>query len=232
MSDSKKAPDAPLASVPAEPTNDPTINPETVAETQIANIDAAIKRTLRLSVIEGSLTQTFLNWTTGSVLVGYMLHYGAGPTELGLVASVPLLAQSSSPFAAWLAGFLTRLKWLTLSIALLGRGLWILAAFLPQFGLAPGSELMFLVGLVAVSSFFQASLGSLWTGWMGNVVPEQRRGRYFGFRTGVVGVVGMLSNFAAGWVLDRVAAPPELSACSGGGCRVGPYRRRTVTVSL
>lgn len=42
---------------------------------------------------------------------------------------------------------------------------------------------------------------------MGDVVPEKQRGRYFGFRAGVVGVVGMLANLAAGWFLDRVAAP-------------------------
>jgi hypothetical protein len=40
---------------------------------------AQVRRTMRLSVVEGSLTQVFLNWTSGAVLIGYMLHVGAGP---------------------------------------------------------------------------------------------------------------------------------------------------------
>ena len=43
---------------------------------------------MRLSVLEGSLAQVFLNWTTGSVLTGYMLHLGASANQLALVASV------------------------------------------------------------------------------------------------------------------------------------------------
>lgn len=170
------------------------------------NLSKAIRRTLSLSVFEGSLTQAFLNWTTGSVLIGYMLHFGATPTHLGLVASVPLLAQISSPFAAWLASYAARLKAVTIVLALVGRGLWILAALLPQF--VSGHLLIsLLIVLVAISSFFQASVGTLWASWMGDVIPQKRRGRYFGFRTGVVGLVGMLTNLAAGWFLDIVAAP-------------------------
>lgn len=166
-----------------------------------------IRRTMRLSLIEGGLTQAFLNWTTGSVLVGYMLHYGATPTQLGLVASVPLLAQASSPFAAWLASYAPRLKILSILLALLGRGLWLLAALLPLFNLPGSMQVPFLVGLVAVSSFFQAALASFWTSWMGDVVPVEKRGRYFGFRAGLVGLVGMSANLGAGWFLDRVTAP-------------------------
>jgi MFS family permease len=42
---------------------------------------------------------------------------------------------------------------------------------------------------------------------MGDVVPERERGRYFGLRTGIMGVVGMAANLAAGAFLDRVGAP-------------------------
>lgn len=171
-----------------------------VSETQV-------RRTLRLSVVEGSLTQTFLNWTTGSVIIGYMLHLGASPTEIGLIGSVPMLAQLASPFAAWGAALVGRLKLLTALTALLGRGLWLLAAFLPLLGVPEAQRPAFIVLLVMASSFFQASTATLWSSWMGEVVPEGRRGRYFGFRMGVVGVVGMVANLGAGWLLDRLQAP-------------------------
>ena len=136
-----------------------------------------------------------------------MLYLGAGPTELGLIASVPLLAQVLSPFAAYLAALAGSRKTLTVAAATLGRGLWLLAALLPLFGLPESIEPPFVVTLVLVSSLFQASAGTLWSAWMADVVPTERRGRYFGTRAGIVGVVGMLANLGAGWFLDRVAEP-------------------------
>ena len=168
---------------------------------------AQVRRTMRLSVVEGSLTQVFLNWTSGSVLIGYMLHVGANAAEIALVGSVPLLAQVASPGAAWLAAVLGRRKLLTVLLALVSRTSWLLAAALPTLPIPPGLQPTFLVGLVLVASFFLASNGTLWTAWMGDVVPERERGRYFGLRTGLTGVVGMLANLAAGWWLDRVGAP-------------------------
>lgn len=181
--------------------------PTPSADPPDASTEAAVRRTLRLSVVEGGLTQTFLNWTSGSVLIGYMLHLGASPTDLGLVASVPLLAQTVSPLAALLAGMFGRRRLLTVLAAALGRALWLLAALLPALGVPDAFRPTFLIVLVLVSSVFQAAAGTLWAAWIGDVVPEERRGRYFGFRTGVVGVVGMTASLAAGWFLDRVAAP-------------------------
>jgi MFS family permease len=166
-----------------------------------------IKRTLRLSIIEGAATQIFLNWTTGSVLIGYMLLFNATPTELGLVASVPLLAQFMSPLAAYLAERTGSRKLLTIVLAFIGRSVWVIAALIPQLGVPESLRASFIVGLVMISSIFQAAAGTLWAAWMGDVVPEKSRGRYFGKRTGIVGIIGMLANLGAGYFLDVVDAP-------------------------
>ncbi len=113
-------------------------------------------------------------------------------------------------------------------MATVGRGLWVLAALLPQLPVAAGARAPLLVLLVLVSAVFQASNGTLWTAWMGDVVPERQRGRYFGLRAGVVGVVGMGANLAAGWFLDAVAAPVSFQlviavAVISAGLGVGLY---------
>lgn len=180
---------------PSQPPTAPTALPEPV------------RRTMRVSLIEGGLVQVFLNWTSGSVLVGYLLALGATPAHIALVASVPFLAQVASPFAALLAEALGRRRALTATMAAIGRATWIVAAFLPQLPLPDAARPSVLVLLVFVASVFQSATGTLWTAWMGDVVPEERRGRYFGMRTGVLGVVGMVANLGAGAFLDRVAAP-------------------------
>ena len=170
---------------------------------------------MRLSVFEGSVTQIFLTWTTGAVLIGYLLHFGATSTQIALVGSVPLLAQIMSPFAAFLAGALGRRRLLTATFAILGRGAWVLAVFLPQLGLPSGAEATVLVWLVLFSSVFQSSTSTLWSAWMGDVVPDAVRGRYFGLRTGIVGIVGTAANLGAGWFLDHVNAPLSFQVVLG-----------------
>src|SRR5690606_38282763 len=155
---------------------------------------------------EGGLVQVFLNWTSGSVLIGYLLALGAAPWHIALVGSVPFLAQVASPLGALAAEALGRRRVLAAAIPATSRLLWPLAAFLPQLvpsAVAPTA----LVAVVFLAGCFQAANGTVWTAWMGDVVPEDRRGRYFGLRTGVLGVVGMLANLAAGAFLDAVAPP-------------------------
>jgi MFS family permease len=123
-----------------------------------------------------------------------------------LISSVPLLGQVLSPFVAWLAGRAGRRKYLAVITALIGRIVWAFAATLPFF--APdSSRVPLLIGMIAVSSIFLAGNGTLWTAWIGDVVPPKERGRYFGFRSGVHGIVGMLANLSAGAFVDAVAAP-------------------------
>ncbi|ULH17249.1 MFS transporter (plasmid) [Deinococcus sp. KNUC1210] len=168
---------------------------------------ALARRTMRLSMYEGGFAMFFINWTSGSVLTGYALHLGASDTALGLIASVPLLAQAISPVAAWLAARRGSRRTTAVLCAVVGRGLWLLTPLLAVAPLPGEGRAAALLAVVAVSSLFIAANGALWTAWMGDVVPWKERGRYFGLRTGVLGVVGTLANLLAGFWLDRVAAP-------------------------
>ena len=166
-----------------------------------------VRRTMRWAVVEGSLAQAFLNTTTGGVLVGFMLHLGATPTELALVAAVPHLSQLASPVAAFLAAALGRRKWLTLAMGLGSRLTWLAAAAVPLVAMPDGARPWAIVAVALVASLFLAAQNTLWTAWMGDVVPERERGRTFGVRSGVMGMVGTAANLAVGVFLDAVAAP-------------------------
>ena len=191
--------------------------PPTPQPKEEAHVAAQVRRTMRLSLVEGGLMQVFLNWTSGSVLVGYLLALGATPFHIALVSSVPLLSQLASPLGAWAAEVLGGRRAVAAALGAVGRSSWIVAAFLPQLGAPLALQPTLLVALVFVASAFQAATGTIWTAWMGDVVPDDRRGRYFGMRTGVLGVVGMAANLSAGAFLDRVAAPLWFLVVLGGG---------------
>jgi MFS family permease len=170
-------------------------------------VRAQVRRTMRLAIVEGSFTQVFLNWTTGSVLVGFMLHLGAAPAEIALVSAVPYLSQLASPVAAFMAAAMGRRRMLTVAMSLGSRLSWLLAASLPMWPIDDGVRPWLLVAIVLFASLFLAAGNTLWTAWMGDVVPERERGRVFGLRTGVSGMVGMAANIGVGAFLDAVAAP-------------------------
>ncbi|MDA0700091.1 MAG: MFS transporter [bacterium] len=200
----------------ALPPDTTSLPPPPGAFLRLADLDLGtrvqVRRTMRLSALEGSLTQVFLNWTSGSVLIGFMLHLGASPTEIALVSSVPFLSQVASPGAAYLAAAWGRHRPLVVAMALVSRLTWLLAAALPLVPMPDAWRPPLLLGVVLVSSLFLAANSTVWAAWMGDVVPERERGRYFGLRAGVVGLVGTAANLASGAFLDRVGAPLSFQA--------------------
>src|SRR5690625_7492503 len=90
----------------------------------------------------------------------------------------------------------------------LGRGRWALAVLLPQLGVPEPLQPTFLVLCVLISSVFLSSNATLWRSWMADIVPAHRRGAYFGLRTGVFGVFGMLGYLLVWALFVRFEAPP------------------------
>ncbi len=170
-------------------------------------MDPRVERTMRLSVIEGSLTMAFINWTSGAVLTGYMLHHGARPLELALIGSLPMLAGAASPLAAWVQSRYPRPRRLTTVFAALSRVVWLLPALAPLLMARPQDILVLTLAVAAISHLSGAVCGVIWTGWMGTVVPQERRGRYFGFRNGVHAMVGLAASLLAGVFLDALPSP-------------------------
>ena len=160
------------------------------------------ERSLRLSIWEGTLTILFLNWSTGVIVTGYALALGASPQALALLGALPFLAQLLAPLALFLRG---SRKALAVRLNGLSRLLFlpaVLAGFLPEDLRVP--SLLLFAGL---SQLLAAPVGVLWLSWMADLVAEERRGRYFGFRNALLGLVGTLGNLLGGAVADRLPPP-------------------------
>ncbi|MCX7850040.1 MFS transporter [Thermus sp.] len=160
------------------------------------------ERSLRLSIWEGALAVLFLNWSTGVIITGYALALGASPQALAFLGALPFLAQLLAPLALLLPG---GRKALVVRLSLWARLLFLpaaLAAFLPEGGRIP-----FLLLFAALSQLLAAPVGVLWLSWMADLVAEERRGRYFGLRNALLGLVGTLGNLLGGMVADRLPSP-------------------------
>ena len=160
------------------------------------------RRSQQLSIWEGFLAVLFINWATGVVTTGYALWLGANPAALAVLGALPLVAQMAAPLALVFRGSRKRLSIL---LAATGRGVFaavLLLPLLPEDWRIPG-----LLIIAASSQMIVSPVNVLWTSWMADLVPEEKRGRYFGFRNGILGLVGTLGNLAAGSVIDVLGKP-------------------------
>ncbi|GGN06505.1 MFS transporter [Thermus composti] len=174
------------------------------------------ERSLRLSIWEGVLSALFLYWSTGVLLTGYALALGASPQALALLGALPFLAQVLAPLALFLRG---SRKALVVRLNLISRALFLpalLAPFLPEGLRVPG-----LLLFAGASQLLAAPVGVLWLSWMADLVPPERRGRYFGLRNALLGLVGTLGNLLGGLVADALPPPTGYQAVLLLGVGVG-----------
>lgn len=160
----------------------------------------ATRRGLRISVIEGSWATVHIVLTTNAFLTGYALFLGCNDFELSLVTSVPLLMQLFQIFGARLVERTGRRKAICAWLSFIGRLVWLPMALLPF--LWHGEVIVLFLALYALGTLLQNLATPAWLTWMGDLVPRQIRGRYFGWRNRVVGIVTMVTSIVAGLILD------------------------------
>lgn len=184
----------PVRSSPKEPTAPRTLAPE-------------VRRTMVASTWEGCATVIFMNWTSGMVLVGFMSHYGASPLQLALMGCLPQVMQLAALLAAWVEGYYPRYKSLTIASCTMGRMVWIFPVLMTVLAVPPEQGAGVILCVVGIVAFFQGFAAPIWQAWMGSVVPESRRGHYFGIRNGICGLCGVSANLLAGRLLDSMEPP-------------------------
>ena len=154
---------------------------------------------LRSAILDG------LGW---SVMVGageaYLGAFGvfllASPLQLGILGAVPSLAVAASQgVGLWLMKRGRRnVCWTAASAHAL---LWVPLIAVAVLG-AYESQTIGALMLMVCCLFFAGGLGApAWNSLIGDLVPERKRGRYFGFRSKRCGLATFLALLAAGQIL-------------------------------
>jgi MFS family permease len=161
-------------------------------------------RSLRISVIEGSFATVHIAITIGALVTGYALMLGASDFQLGLLAALNALSTAGSVISAQLLGRLGSRRKLTVLSATIGRAVWAGLCLLPFIKLLPGIRLAAFFVIVFLGNTLINIGNNAWLSWMTDLVPLERRGRYFGMRSTVLGAVTMLTNYGAGRLFDHM----------------------------
>jgi len=159
-------------------------------------LKVSVRTSLRASSIDGSLSTVFSNITGGVLLSSFLIDLGANPFEIGMAASLPMLASLLQPLGALLSNrsrsrhdygiwtFLpSRLLWLVLLVGIILRGTST------DFS----RELVYLTLTLVIISNILAAMGSAsWMSWLAALVPAKLRGRYYSVRSIVSNITGLL----------------------------------------
>ncbi len=159
--------------------------------------------------VKNSLRSSFKDGIFAALMGGVTEHYstpmalslGATVLQVGLVSALPNLLSSLSQFFSvriiyWVGGRLKLLVRLVVSQA----SVLLAIGFLAALSNGQGRVAWFIV-LLTVVALCGGLAGPAWGSLMSDYIPASKRGRYFGWRSSVLGAVSIGSVCAAGILL-------------------------------
>ncbi|MDP2938603.1 MAG: MFS transporter [Candidatus Omnitrophota bacterium] len=158
-----------------------------------------IKKSLRASFIDGIFVSGMVGLTT-DYITPYALALKATITQIGYLNSIPnfissLLQLKSADVTEKLASRKKVINIFVLLHVLMGIPI-ILVPYLFK-----GNSVFYLIVFVTLFNAFNAFTIPAWASLMADHIPENKRGRYFGWRNKILGSVVTVFSFLAGFIL-------------------------------
>lgn len=162
--------------------------------------DPKVDRSLQYSVRDG-VAWSLMFGAGESYLQAFAIFLKASTAQITLLTALPSMLGSVAQLAsAWVSGYAIRRKTLIFAGVLLQSAAWlpiIALAFIP--GETSVALLIAAVVLYYIGGQFAAPP---WSSLISDLVPERRRGRFFGRRTQLMSVMTFASLSAAGLALE------------------------------
>jgi MFS family permease len=180
---------------------DPVVTPEDIEHG---------KRMLVRDAAFASLTGAL---SGGVVLVGFALELGASPTIVGLLASIPFLAQVVQLPAIALVERIRQRRKIAVLATVAARAVILSLALLP---LLPDRrlQLTLLVGAQAVIPLLGSIAGCAINSWLHQLLPKEGLGAFFAKRLFWSTALGSIGALAAGQLVDQWPFGPRIEAYS------------------
>lgn len=156
-----------------------------------------IRSSLHASTLDGVFATIFSNITGGVLLSNFLVELEATPLQIGMLASIPMLANLLQPLGAYWADCTTSRRIYSLWVYGISRLLWLpLAIAIIVFSWHPLQPQQMIGATLAVmlATHVLGALGSAsWLSWLATIVPRQLRGRYFGFRNSTFSLTSLIA---------------------------------------
>ena len=167
-----------------------------------------VERAIRLSYAQIVLQAVFGASTGGVFLIGFAMSLGAGNVSLGLMCTVPAYFVVFQFLAAWLIQRGFSRKTMTVVFSFVAPLCWILIASIPLLGglLGQDGRLAVLISVIAVVTISAQFSGNARASWIGELIPAERRGRFFGYLAMFSGIIAAIVAVVGGRFVDFVSS--------------------------
>jgi Na+/melibiose symporter-like transporter len=163
-----------------------------------------IRTGLRASTLDGIFATIFSNATGGLLLSNFLVGLHASSSQIGLLSSIPMLANLMQPLGALWGDRASSYHWYCFWIYGPSRLLWLIlvAAIFWAGQRTEPTWVNLTLGIVGLT-YFGGALGSAsWLSWIATLVPSRLRGRYFGTRASAISLMNLLSIPMLGWLVS------------------------------
>lgn len=160
-------------------------------------------RSIRLFTMAYAFDILFSTLSDGAFRVGYARWLGATNQHLGLLTAIPSCIQTLRFVTIYLVERVKNRKRYALTLWACGYLVWVPIIFIPSV-LPPGMRVWGLIAGISLMSLFFVFTGATYMAWISELVPEQGRGRFFGRRNAIGGVLAMIVSIFAGRQLDTL----------------------------
>jgi len=163
-----------------------------------------VTRGLRISIVEGGFAMLYSTLGGGMFLTGLALWLGANSFQIALLSAIPALVAAFGFLSGYLVRWTGERRNLLVWTAGIGRSVFIV--LVPFLLLQTKVSLVLFFVTVALSSLIMNIAGTVWQSWISDLVPEERRGRFFGLRNAIHGIIGVATAYLAGRGMDWLKA--------------------------
>ncbi len=167
---------------------------------------AQLDRAIRLTYAQMMLNAVFAASTGGMFLVGFAMALGADDILLGWMGTLPQFCVIFQLVAAYFIERGASRKRMTVAFSMLAPFGWFLIAAIPFFApvLATTARMALLIGVISVSTLATQFSSNARSSWIGELIPAQRRARFFGYCMLFAGLVAALFAVIEGKFLDII----------------------------
>jgi MFS family permease len=163
-------------------------------------------RSLRYSVIEGSCYTLMASVSASAIVTAFAAKLGATDAQFSFLTAAGSIATMGSMIGAVVLGRVGSRKRVVMG-AIWNRTLWIALAAIPLLHLPAALGLKILMAVILLTSLIDNVVGNAWMSWMTDLVPAERRNRYFGLRNAICGTVGLVATWSVAQAFDYLKEP-------------------------
>ncbi len=159
-----------------------------------------VKKSLKYSILDGAFYSSMVGFGE-SFFSAFAIFLKANNVQLGLLGSLPQAVGSLSQiYSHKIVSLFGSRKRVICTAVLLEALMYLPIAVVFFLG---ELKVYYLLLFLCMYWLFETTALPAWSSWMGDIVDEKERGRYFGRRSQISGLVSFVSFVAGGYLLQR-----------------------------